>query len=133
MRIRGNYLIASVVAGMIVSGEALAQAADAYVASGTRCEDVFVRSKNGLAFSPGVDIFAPAFIVRGKRLSTPVAKCQLRRSTTKGEVRELEFECVNPISYAPVKVWFRKGEDGSLIRQSNESDTTGSRYERCSR
>jgi hypothetical protein len=132
MAMRGNLIVGAVLACMIVSGEALAQAAEAYVASGTECGDVFVKAKDGVRFAPRVDAFAPAFIVKGKVLRTPVATCRLRHSAAKGDVREFQFECANSISYAPVTVFFRRGDNGSLIRFSSATETVGSRYGRCS-
>lgn len=128
-----NLLVASILACVVIGGEALAQGVEGYVASGTQCSDVFVSSKNGLAFSRNVDVFAPAFLIKGKTLSTPTATCKLRRSSAKGDVRELHFECVNSISYSPVNVFFRRGENGSLIRLASETETIGSRYDRCNR
>lgn len=125
-----SLLVGSVLACVIVSGEALAQNAG-YVASGTECADVFVKAKDGVKFSPRADPFAPAFIVKGKALTTPVAMCRLRRSEAKGAVREFQFECANSISYAPVTIFFRRGEDGSLIRFSSADETVGSKYGRC--
>jgi hypothetical protein len=132
MAMHGKLLVGSFLACVIASGGALAQTAEGYAESGTQCSDVFVKAKNGVKFAPRVDAFAPAFIVKGKVLSTPVATCRLRRSATKGDVREFQFECANSISYAPVTLFFRRGDDGSLIRFASASETVGSRYGRCS-
>lgn len=133
MRFQGNLLVASVFACVAITSEAFAQTTEAYVASGTQCEDVFVKGKSGLTFSRNVDVFAPAFLIKGKTLSTPTATCKLRGSSAKGDMREFKFECVNSISYAPVNVFFRRGENGSLIRFASETETVGSRYDRCNR
>jgi hypothetical protein len=131
MDMRGKLVIGSLLACLMLRGEALAQTAEGYVASGTECADVFVKAKDGVKFAPRVDAFAPAFIVKGKVLSTPVATCRLQRSSTKGDVREFTFECANSISYAPVTIFFRRGDNGSLIRFSSATETVGSRYGRC--
>jgi hypothetical protein len=131
MAMRKNLLIGSILASVISSGQALAQTAEGYAASGTECADVFVKTKDGVKFKPRVDAFAPAFIVKGKVLRTPIATCQLRKSSAKGAVREFQFECANSISYSPVTVFFRRGDEGSLIRFSSAEETVGSRYGRC--
>jgi hypothetical protein len=131
MKPRGKLVTGFVLACLVFSGRALAQTAEGYVASGTQCADVFVKAKEGVKFAPRVDAFAPAFIVKGKVLSTPVATCRLRKSSTKGDFREFHFECANSISYAPVTIFFRRGDNGSLIRFSSPTETVGSRYGRC--
>ena len=131
MSMRGKVLVGSVLAVAVFSGHALAQTAEGYAASGTECKDVFVKTKDGVKFSPRADPFAPAFIVKGKALSTPVATCRLQRSSAKGDVREFHFECKNAISFAPVTVFFRRGDNGSLIRFTSADETVGSPYSRC--
>ena len=42
--------------------------AGAYVASGTECKDTFSKNKSGIGFAKGVDIFAPAILIKGKKL-----------------------------------------------------------------
>lgn len=128
-----RILLGLTLLALAVPETVFAQSATGYVAVGTRCEDVFTRSKSGMVFKRNVDAFAPAFIVSGKTLRTPVATCRLQKSTAKGDLRELQFECASPISYVPVKVYFRKGENDSLIRQASETEAIGNRYERCGR
>lgn len=127
-----DVLILALIGFVASSGAAFAQAVGAYVPSGTKCDEVFAKSKGGLRFVKNVDAFSSAFIVRGKTLTTPLATCKLRRSAMKGDVRELDFECASSISFAPVTVYLRRAQDGGVIRQASTDDIIGTRYERCS-
>jgi hypothetical protein len=131
MRRPASLLAASILTLVVMQTESFAQAAVGYVATGTTCESAFVRSKSGLQFAPKVDAFAPAFIIKGKTLSTPLARCRLTRSAMKGDMREVSFECASSISYAPVTLYFRRGENGSLIRQASATERDGNLYEVC--
>ncbi len=105
--------------------------AGAYVASGTECKDTFSKNKSGIGFAKGVDIFAPAILIKGKKLYTPLAACSLKKASVNGDVHKLDLECASSISYASVAVYFRRGENGSLIRQADASGRDGDRYEKC--
>lgn len=103
----------------------------AYVELGTKCEDVFVKSKGGLRFSSQRNPFSSALLIRGKSLSTPIASCQLSHITQRGDFLDVSLQCANMVSYASVKAYFRIGADGALSRLSSPEDPVGDKYEKC--
>src|SRR4051794_37494519 len=91
MRRPESVFAASVLMLIVAPTASFAQTAIGYVATGTTCDAAFVKTKSGVKFAPKVDAFAPAFIIQGKTLSTPLARCRLTSSTTKGDMREVGF------------------------------------------
>jgi hypothetical protein len=82
---------------------------------------------------PGVDIFAPAFIISGNRLRTPQASCRIKSAKPMGDRQLLVLDCANAVAGNEVRVLMAPDSDGALRRYFNEQDTTGTKYERCSR
>jgi hypothetical protein len=105
----------------------------AWLAQGSSCADIYSSSGHGLAFKKPVDIFAPAFIVSGNRLRTPMASCRIRSVKPAGDRQVLSLACANAVSTNDVKVLMAPSPDGSLKRYFNDEDNVGSPYQRCAR
>jgi hypothetical protein len=105
----------------------------AWLAQGSSCADIYSSAGHGLAFKKPVDIFAPAFIVSGNRLRTPMASCRIRSVKPAGDRQVLSLACANAVSTNDVKVLMAPSPDGSLKRYFNDEDNVGSPYQRCAR
>jgi hypothetical protein len=105
----------------------------AWLAQGSSCTAVYASAGQGMAFKKPIDIFAPAFIVSGNRLRTPMATCRIKSVRPAGDRQVLTLACANAVSHEDVKVLMAASPDGSLKRYFNDDDTVGSPYQRCSR
>jgi hypothetical protein len=104
----------------------------AWVLEGRDCADVYASDGKAMAFKKPVDIFAPAFIVSGRRLRTPMASCQIKSIRPAGDRQLLILDCMNAVAGNEVRVLMAPAS-GSLKRYYNEQDTAGVGYQRCSR
>jgi hypothetical protein len=104
----------------------------AWVLEGRDCTDVYASDGKATAFKKPVDIFAPAFIVSGKRLRTPMASCQIKSVRPSGDRQLLLLDCTNAVAGNEVRVLMAPGST-VLKRYYNDQDTTGVGYQRCSR
>jgi AraC-like DNA-binding protein len=104
----------------------------AWVLEGRDCTDVYASGGKATAFKKPIDIFAPAFIVSGRRLRTPMASCQIKSVRPTGDRQLLLLDCTNAVAGNEVRVLMAPAS-GSLKRYYNEQDTTGVGYQRCSR
>jgi hypothetical protein len=136
---RGTVAIGCALVAMIAASGARAAEAGlsayqgAWLAQGPSCADIFASAGQGKSFKKPVDIFAPAFIVSGNRLRTPMATCRIRSVRPAGDRQVLTLACANAVSHEDVKVLMAASPDGSLKRYFNDDDTVGSPYQRCSR
>jgi hypothetical protein len=103
----------------------------AWLTDSSRCTEVFSSTGKGASFKKPVDIFAPAFIISGNRLRTPMASCGIRSVKPTGDRQTLVLNCTNAVAGHQVSV-LMKSEGDAIIRYFNAQDTTGSRYQRCS-
>ena len=105
----------------------------AWLQGGASCSDVYSFTTKGTSFREPVDIFAPAFIISGSRLRTPLASCRVKAVRPAGDRQVLTLGCANAVSANDVTVQMSAEPDGTLKRYFNAQDTTGSIYQRCSR
>jgi hypothetical protein len=105
----------------------------AWLAQGPSCTEVYASAGQRISFKKPVDIFAPAFIVSGNRLRTPMATCRIKSVRSTGDRQVLTLACANAVSNENVKVLMAASPDGSLKRYFSDDDKIGSPYQRCSR
>jgi len=105
----------------------------AWLAQGSSCEEVYASAGSRTSFKRPVDIFAPAFIVSGNSLRTPMASCRIRSVRPAGDRHSVHLSCANAVAGNDVRVLMALMPDGSLKRYFNEQDTTGTSYQRCMR
>ena len=130
----GLALAASVAASGTMAAEAgLSGYQGAWLIQGPSCAETYSSAGKGVSFRKPVDIFAPAFIVSGNRLRTPMASCRIKSVRPAGDRQVLILDCANAVAGDEVRVVVATLPDGSLKRYFNEQDTTGTQYQRCSR
>jgi hypothetical protein len=105
----------------------------AWLQTGPSCTEVYTAASKGVSFKTPVDIFAPAFIISGNRLRTPLAACRIKSVKPTGDRQVLALDCANAVSTGEVKVHMVPSPDGSLKRYFNDQDTSGTTYQRCFR
>lgn len=105
----------------------------AWLSEGPDCGEVYSSAGKGASFRRPVNIFAPAFIVSGNRLRTPMASCRIKSVRPTGDRQMLVLDCANAVADNEVRVLMAPSQDGSLRRYFNEEDTIGTKYQRCSR
>jgi hypothetical protein len=129
----GLALAASVaVSGTIAAEAGLSGYQGAWLAQGPSCADVYSSAGREASFRKPIDIFAPAFIITGSRLRTPMASCRIKSVKPSGNHQVLALDCANAVSAGDVRVLVATLPDGSLRRYFNDQDTVGTGYQRCS-
>ncbi|NGM35021.1 hypothetical protein G4G93_14000 [Methylobacterium sp. DB0501] len=103
----------------------------AWVLAGRDCAEVFSAAGRGLSFRKPVDLFAPAFIVSGQRIRTPMASCRVRSIRTVEGRDHLALDCANAVASNDVAVIMAPAKDGTLTRYYSDQDPTGIAYRRC--
>jgi hypothetical protein len=103
----------------------------AWVEQSMNCADVYRSAGRNMVFRKDVSIFAPAFIISGRRIRTPGASCSIGRITYKGDRMILSLGCTTTITTSPVKAYLSISGDGTLYRYNDDVDHAGSKYGSC--
>lgn len=104
----------------------------AWLLEGRDCAEVYASGGRVTAFKKPVDIFAPAFMVSGKRLRTPMATCQIKSIQPGKDRQVLLLDCANSVAGNEVRVLMAPSPNGALRRYYSDQDPTGVAYQRCS-
>jgi hypothetical protein len=105
----------------------------AWLEEGSACADVFKVARNGVAFKRPANAFAPAFIISGQRLSTPLASCRLVGVKPSGERQVLRLSCVTAVATDSARAIFATGAEGKLIRYHSAEGGIATGYQLCTR
>ncbi len=114
--------------------EARAQAGafqGAWLEEGGACSSVFVSKGRAIAFRRPAAAFAPAFIVAGQRLATPLATCRIVRMTAQGDRQMLNLSCTTTVSSDSARAVFALAEGGTLNRYLGPEGGIATKYQRC--
>ncbi|WP_331254767.1 hypothetical protein [Methylobacterium currus] len=137
-RLLGPRLLGALMGSLLMAGAAPAAPAGlsgyqgAWVLAGRDCAEVYSAAGRGLSFRKPVDLFAPAFIISGQRIRTPMASCRVRSIRTVDGRDHLDLDCANAVASNDVRVIMTPAKDGTLTRYYSEQDPTGIAYRRCS-
>lgn len=104
----------------------------AWVLEGRDCADVYASAGKVASFKKPLDIFAPAFLISGKRLRTPMATCGIKSVRPTGDRHLLVLDCANAVAGQEVRVYMAPQPNGVLRRYYDVQDPTGTGYRRCS-
>lgn len=105
----------------------------AWLEPGLSCEDIYAGTGKSPSFKKPVDIFAPAFIISGKTLRTPMASCRVRSVKSTDDRQVITLNCANSVATNDVTVQMAAAPDGSLKRFFDDQDKIGRPYKRCAR
>jgi hypothetical protein len=105
--------------------------AGAWIDQNLDCANMFVTKGGKQTFKKPVDLFAPAFIISGKRLMTPQASCKLLNVRQEGDRHLAKLSCANSVSVGDITLILARGADGTLVRYFDANDKSGSRYKLC--
>lgn len=136
---RLTLLVASVATATLtlpLSSEVRAQVGafqGAWLEEGGACSSVFVPKGAAIAFRRPAAAFAPAFIIAGQRLATPLATCRIVRMTAQGDRQVLNLSCTTTVSSDSARAVFALAEGGTLNRYLGPEGGMATKYQRCDR
>lgn len=133
LRLTGLGLAACMVgAGPPAAHAAPAGFQGAWVLEGRDCGDVYASAGKATTFKKPIDIFAPAFIISGNRLKTPMASCRIKAAHPTGDRQLLVLDCETAVASNEVRTFMASQPSGVLRRYYNAQEPTGVGYRRCS-
>ncbi|PTM42849.1 hypothetical protein [Bosea sp. 124] len=136
MAMIGRLSLPVLVMAMVPLQEAQAQAdrfQGAWLEEGVPCASVFVATPKAVSFRRPASAFAPAFIVAGQRLSTPLATCRIVSLSTSGQRQIVNLRCTTTISTDSAQAILAMAEDGGLYRFNALEAGIATKYQRCNR
>lgn len=105
----------------------------AWIEEGLSCASVFVATRNAVSFRRPANAFAPAFVISGKRLTTPLASCRMVNIKPSGNRQIMNLDCTTSVASNAARVVFAPAQDGRIVRYFVEGGSIAAKYQRCDR
>lgn len=103
----------------------------AWVEEGLSCASIFVAARNSIGFRRPASAFAPAFVISGKQLSTPLASCRIVDVRSSGDRQIISLRCTTSISTDAARAVLAPTPDGGLYRYLAADGSAAAKYQRC--
>lgn len=103
----------------------------AWVEEGLACTSVFTAGRKAIGFKKPTSPFWPAFIISGRRLSTPLASCHIVAVRPSGERQIMNLRCTTSVAMDAARAILAPSPDGSLQRFFEPEGGTAAKYQRC--
>jgi len=132
---RTGLLLLTIAAIAPVHG-ALSQTSDfqgAWLEDGIPCSTAYAVTPKGIGFKRPASVFIPAFIISGKRLSTPMATCRIANVRPNGNRQILSLRCTTSISDDTAHAFLAPAPDGGLNRYLSAEGGVATKFQRCDR
>ena len=116
--------------------DALSQTSDfqgAWLEDGISCSTAFVATPKAIGFKRPASVFVPAFIITGKRLSTPMAACRIADVRSNGNRQILSLRCTTSVSDDTAHAFLAPAPDGGLLRFLSAEGGVATKIQRCDR
>ena len=125
--------LAASVAGSVGTAAETAPAAlqGAWLQQSFSCARVYSPAGKSVSFIKPVNAFAPAFIISGRRLRTPLASCRIRLVKPGADRQVLALDCATTVAANEVVAFIAPMPDGTLSRFADDEDRIGTPYKRC--
>lgn len=104
----------------------------AWLEEGTSCDSVFIATANAFAFKRPASAFTAAFIISGRRLSTPLAMCRLAGLSESGARQVIRLNTTT-VATDTARAVLGLADDGGLYRYHSMEGGIATKYQRCSR
>lgn len=128
----GTYLLA--MAFVLPAQGALSQTSSlqgAWIEEGLSCSSVYTAGRNAIGFKRPPNAFVPAFVISGKRVTTPLASCRILDVRSNGDRQIMNLHCTTSISTNTARAVLAPAPDGGLFRYLAMDSDVAAKYQRC--
>lgn len=128
----GAYLL--VMALILPAQGARSQTSDlqgAWIEEGLSCASVFTAVRDSIGFKRPASAFAPAFVISGKRLTTPLASCRIVDVRSSGDRQIMNLRCTTTVSTDAARAVLAPAPDGGVYRYLAVDGDAAAKYQRC--
>lgn len=107
--------------------------AGAWTLPDNNCSDIFVAQGGHWTFHKPVDMFGPSFIVEGREIRGPEARCRIIRATEQQDKINMVISCNNSVSFMQNVVELQVKNDHEIERHFPGSEELTITYKKCPR
>ena len=95
------------------------------------CDKIFSKTEHGFAFSKDSDLYGSGFIIDGRRVVTPAARCEIKTSKQDGATTHLIAGCATDIMLSNMQASFKTISKDKILRIFPQVSEMEIPFERC--
>lgn len=117
---------------LVACDAALAQDLTGLWATDARnCDRVFSKTGSGYGIAKDADVYGSGFVVERDRITTQLAKCNIKSSKQDGATTHLILSCATDVMLSNVQASFKRVSDERILRIFPGGSDMEIPYERC--
>jgi hypothetical protein len=95
------------------------------------CEKIFSKTEHGFSFAKDSDLYGSGFIIDGRRVVTPAARCEIKTSKRDGATTHLIAGCATDVMLSNMQASFKTIDKDRIVRIFPAVSEMEIPYERC--
>ena len=95
------------------------------------CDKIFSKTERGFSFAKDSDLYGSGFIIEGRRVVTPVARCDIKTSKRDGAITHLIAGCATDIMLSNMQASFKTIDKDRILRIFPAVSEMEIPFERC--
>jgi hypothetical protein len=132
---RNSWLLLTLICGLLLSGVVHADDISGinglWATDARNCDKIFSKTANGFAFAKESDLYGSGFIIDGRRVVTPAARCEIKTSKQDGATTHLIAGCATDIMLSNMQASFKTVSKDKILRIFPQVSEMEIPFERC--
>ncbi len=95
------------------------------------CDKIFSKTQQGFSFAKDSDLYGSGFIIDGRKIVTPMARCDIKTSKQDGATTHLIAACATDIMLSNMQTSFKTIDKDRILRVFPGVSDMEIPYERC--
>jgi hypothetical protein len=132
---RNAWLLPALVSALVFAGvvraDDIAGINGLWATDARNCDKIFVKTGQGFSFAKESDLYGTGFIIEGRRVVTPAARCDIKTSKQDGDVTHLIAGCATDVMLSNMQASFKTINKDRILRIFPQVSDMEIPFERC--
>lgn len=132
---RNAWLPLVLIAGLLSGGAARADDITGinglWATDARNCDKIFSKTEQGFSFARDSDLYGSGFIVEGRRIVSPLARCEIKTTKQDGATTHLIAGCATDVMLSNMQASFKTVSKERILRIFPGVSDMEIPYERC--
>ena len=124
-------LMSALVFSSIVRADDIAGISGLWATDARNCDKIFSKTAHGFSFAKDSDLYGSGFIVEGRRVVTPAARCEIKTSKRDGATTHLIAACATDVMLSNMQARFKTVSKDKILRIFPAVSEMEIPFERC--
>jgi hypothetical protein len=124
-------LMSAVLCSSIARADDMAEISGLWATDARNCDKIFSKTQQGFSFAKDSDLYGSGFIIDGRKVVTPAARCDIKTSRQDGATTHLIAACATDIMLSNMQTSFKTINKDRILRIFPGVSDMEIPFERC--